>query len=129
MVKNLEVELFPELSTKVVQNIGKYKLDAYLIALEGWRRGLKLTWYKDETNICTLYRMNGSTQGKFFTLSSKTKAHSFFRSRGDGVSNRAVSICQDKDKTKNLLKKTMFQSLKVLSLKLIVRRYMIMLPK
>ncbi|MEN2466410.1 acylphosphatase [Ornithinibacillus sp. JPR2-1] len=98
-----KVELFPHLTHEVVSDITGFKLCSYLVALEGWRRGLKLTWYKDETDLCKLDRLKSSTQGKFFSLSSNTSTHYFFRSRGDFVSNKSVRICQNKDKTKELL--------------------------
>ncbi|WP_416147723.1 acylphosphatase [Salipaludibacillus sp. HK11] len=104
-VETEKVELLDNLSKDVVLDISGFKLCSYLVALEGWRRGLKLTWYKDETELCKLDRMNSSTQGKFFSLSSKNQEHYFFRSRGDEVSNRSVRICQNKEKTKATLNK------------------------
>lgn len=93
------------LNKEVVSDIKGFQLDAYLIALEGWRRGLILKWYKDETEQCTLHRLNSSTHGKFFSLSSDKRTHYFFRSRGDMVSNEAVRLCQNKEKTKQYLAK------------------------
>ncbi|GAB3058651.1 acylphosphatase [Virgibacillus ainsalahensis] len=102
-MKRMNVELMSNLPKDVVADISGFKLCSYLVALEGWRRGLKLTWYKDETSMCKLDRMNSSTQGKFFSLSSGTNTHYFFRSRGDKVANNTVRICQDKEKTKSLI--------------------------
>lgn len=99
-----EVKLFSHLPLDVVKDISGFKLCSYLVALEGWRRGLELKWYKDETSMCKLDRLNSSTQGKFFSLSSDNKTHYFFRSRGDKVVNKSVRICQDKEKTKDYLK-------------------------
>src|SRR5699024_6785941 len=93
------------LSQKVVSGITKFQLDSYIVALEGWRRGLTLKWYKDESDMCKLDRLRSSTQGKFFSLTSDKRTHYFFRSRGDQVSNRDVRICQNKDKTKAYLAK------------------------
>lgn len=103
-MKNSEVKLFPHLTHEVVSDISGFKLCSYLVALEGWRRGLDLKWYRDETELCKLDRLNSSTQGKFFSLSSNDRTHYFFRSRGDKVSNKAVRICQDKEETKTLLR-------------------------
>src|SRR5699024_574803 len=75
------------------------------IAYEGWRRGLTLKWYYDETQECKLHKLNSSTHGKFFSLTDGIKTHYFFRSRGDKVANKTVNICQNKEKTKQLLKK------------------------
>ncbi|WP_080872496.1 acylphosphatase [Oceanobacillus timonensis] len=102
-MKSHEVELLPTLSKKVVKDITGFKLCSYLVALEGWRRGLELKWYKDETSLCKLDRMNSSTHGKFFSLSNGDRMHYFFRSRGDKVANKAVRICQNKEATKSFL--------------------------
>lgn len=98
-----EVELIPHVSKNVVSDITGFKLCSYLVALEGWRRGLTLKWYSDETGLCKMDRLNSSTHGKFYSLSSGSKEHFFFRSRGDKVSNKSVRICQNKEKTKDLL--------------------------
>lgn len=103
-MKRRNVELIDNLTEEVVKGIGGFKLCSYLVALEGWRRGLKLTWYKDETDLCKMHRAGGSTQGKFFSLSSEDKSHYFLRSRGDGVTNKAVNLCGNKKSTLKLLK-------------------------
>lgn len=95
-----KVELLPYLSQEVVEDITGFKLCSYLVALEGWRRGLELKWYKDESKECKLDRLNSSTQGKFFSLSTKEKTQYFYRSRGDKVSNKAVRLVQNKERTK-----------------------------
>lgn len=97
--------LFPHLNQSVVKGITGFQLDAYLIALEGWRRGLDLIWYKDESDLCKLNVLPGKTNGRFFSLSSNEKKHYFFCSRGDKVSNKATSICRNKYLTKEKLKK------------------------
>lgn len=95
----------PHLSKNVVKGIKGFQLDAFLIAYEGWRRGLTLKWYQDESKECKIHRLNSSTRGKFFSLSSAdTHTHYFFRSRGDKVGNEDVNICRDKEVTKSLLK-------------------------
>lgn len=102
---NLNPGLYTNLSKEVVDEITGFQLSAFLVALEGWRRGLTLTWYKAETEICELHRLNSSTNGKFFSLSNDKRKHYFFRSRGDKVSNEAVILCQNKQKTKKMLEK------------------------
>lgn len=104
-MENTQPKLFDHLTHDVVEDIHGFKLCSYLVALEGWRRGLTLTWYKDETDLCKLDRLNSSTQGKFFSLSDGQKKHYFFRSRGDKVANKTVRIVQDKVKTKEYLNK------------------------
>ncbi|WP_339180224.1 acylphosphatase [Oceanobacillus sp. FSL W7-1293] len=105
-MKSQEVELLPTLSKKVVEGITGFQLCSYLVALEGWRRGLELKWYKDESSLCKLDRMNSSTHGKFYSLSNGDKLHYFFRSRGDKVANKTVRICQDKEETKAFLEQS-----------------------
>lgn len=105
-MKSQEVELLPTLSKKVVKDITGFQLCSYLVALEGWRRGLELKWYRDETSLCKLDRMNSSTHGKFYSLSNGDKIHYFFRSRGDKVANKAVRTCQNKEETKAFLEKS-----------------------
>lgn len=97
------VELMSHLPKEVVGDITGFKLDAYLVALEGWRRGLSLKWYKDETRFCKLARKNGSISGRFFSLSSDQKTHYFLSSRGDKVANKSVYIAQDKEETKRIV--------------------------
>ncbi|WP_339234601.1 acylphosphatase [Oceanobacillus sp. FSL W7-1281] len=105
-MKSQEAELLPALSKKVVEGITGFQLCSYLVALEGWRRGLELKWYRDETSLCKLDRMNSSTHGKFFSLSNGDNLHYFFRSRGDKVANKAVRICQNKEETKAFLEQS-----------------------
>jgi len=78
----------------------------YLIALEGWRRGLKLTWLVGDTNKSDI-RIFGQKHipMRLFSLSSDEKKHYFFRSRGDLVSNKAINVCMNKEETKKYLLK------------------------
>ncbi|MBT2599379.1 acylphosphatase [Oceanobacillus sp. ISL-74] len=100
-----KVEPLPHLTKQVVEGISGFNLCSYLVALEGWRRGLTLKWYRDESSKCKLARLNSSTHGKFYSLSDGSKTHYFFRSRGDKVANKSVKICQDKELTKSYLRK------------------------
>src|SRR5690625_51046 len=99
------VKALPNLTKDVVSGKKGFMLDAYLVALEGFRRGLTLTWYKAESEICDLDRLNSSTNGKFFSLSDSEKEHYFFRSRGDLVANKTVRLVQNKEETKMALLK------------------------
>ncbi|WP_080872500.1 acylphosphatase [Oceanobacillus timonensis] len=104
-MKSQEAELLPDLTKTVVKDITGFQLCSYAVALEGWRRGLELKWYKDETSVCKLHRLNSTTHGKFFSLSDGEKVHYFLRSRGDKVVNKTVRICQNKEKTKSYMRK------------------------
>src|SRR5699024_10717838 len=105
ILEQLKVNSLPHLQKQVVKGIKGFKLDSFLVAYEGWRRGLTLKWYKDETDECRMSRLNSSTHGKFFSLESNEKKHYFFRSRGDRVDNKTVALVQNKDKTKGILEK------------------------
>ena len=91
------------LPTKIFSGIYGHNIDAYLISLEGWRRGLTLTWYREHTPI-NKFNHTTDTAGKFFSLESKDRKHYFYRSRGDLVANASTQICIKKQDTKNVLK-------------------------
>lgn len=105
-------EYEPLYSKREVAGIRGFNLDAYLVALEGWRRGLKLKWYYDFSPYTDLKPIGFNPIGKGFSLSSDEKTHYFFRSRGDKVDNVAVDICQNKAKTKLYLEKNNIPILK-----------------
>ncbi|WP_271397011.1 acylphosphatase [Salinicoccus roseus] len=95
----------PQLTGEIVKNARKTRLDAYAVALEGWRRGLKLTWYtKDSENFDDMIIFGVNPPGRLFSLSSEERTHYFFRTRGDLVSNEAVTVGSEKDVTKEILK-------------------------
>lgn len=95
---------FPEWLTKqIVHGVRGFNLDAYLMALEGWRRGLKLRWYLDPSKVSNIKIIGFFPLGKFFSLSSKEKTHFFYRSRGDKVNNKAVKVATNKQETKQRL--------------------------
>lgn len=94
----------PHLTEEVVSDAKGPELDAFAIALEGWRRGLTLKWYaKNTVEFQDMNVWNVEKPGKLFSLASDNHTHYFFRSRGDKVSNLAVETCMDKQKTKELL--------------------------
>jgi len=95
---------FPHLNERVVKGIKGFNLCSFLVAYEGWRRGLNLRWYHEESAECKLSRLNSSILGNFFSLDDGKNKHYFYRSRGDKVSNSAVLLVQDKNKTKKQLK-------------------------
>ncbi|GIO23430.1 acylphosphatase [Oceanobacillus sp. J11TS1] len=96
----------PQLPNEVTRHAKKTRLCAYSVALEGWRRGLKLKWYtKDSEHFKTMTVFGVNPPGRLYSLSSDTKTHYFFRSRGDKVTNEAVEIGSEKDDTKIWLEK------------------------
>jgi D-alanine-D-alanine ligase-like ATP-grasp enzyme/acylphosphatase len=94
----------PHLTNDIVKNARKTRLDAFAVALEGWRRGLKLKWYtKDSEHYNDMIIFGVNPPGRLFSLSSDTKTHYFFRTRGDLVANEAVEVGSEKDETKIIL--------------------------
>lgn len=88
----------------VVPNKLGWDLDAYLIALEGWRRGLDLEWHtKCNEHIQQMETWFVDEPGRLYALSNSHKKHFFFRTRGDMVTNRAVTQGSNKLVTKALL--------------------------
>lgn len=97
---------FPEWITRqMIRGARGFNLDAYLLALEGWRRGLTLTWYANPEKVTDLKIIGFNPLGKSFSLkNNKTgKEHYFYRSRGDLVANEAVDLVHDKFKAKQKL--------------------------
>ncbi|WP_249869260.1 acylphosphatase [Oceanobacillus saliphilus] len=104
-MEEINTEWLPHLSNEIVANAHGNLLDAYVVALEGWRRGLTLKWHaKDHEKFKDMSTWFVDRPGQLFSLSSNEKTHYFFRTRGDKVTNEAVEIGKDKDKTKLALK-------------------------
>lgn len=95
----------PHLSEEVVSETEGNYLDAYVVALEGWRRGLTLKWHvKDSEKFKEMKTWFVEEPGQLFSLHSKEKSHYFFRTRGDKVTNEAVEKGMNKEVTKQILK-------------------------
>lgn len=87
----------PHLKNAVpITGFGK-KLSMYTIALEGWRRGLKLKFFRidDPENKLRIR----------YTLASEDREHYFESSKGDKTTDLAHEICNDKHLTKEYLRK------------------------
>lgn len=96
----------PHLTNDIVKNARKTRLDAFAVALEGWRRGLKLKWYtKESEHFQDMIIFGVNPPGRLFSLSSDKRTHYFFRTRGDKVSSEAVELASEKDLTKEVLLK------------------------
>src|SRR5690625_1858616 len=93
------------LPAEVIANIKGNYLDAYVVALEGWRRGLTLRWHsKDSEAFKHIKKWYVDQPGQLFSLHSDKRSHYFFRTRGDLVSNKAVESGMNKETTKIMLK-------------------------
>lgn len=105
-MKDIRGVSLPQLPNEIVRNARKTRLDAFAVALEGWRRGLKLKWYtKDSEHFKDMIIFGVNPPGRLFSLSSKERTHYFFRTRGDKVTNKAVELAADKGVTKAILEK------------------------
>ena len=105
MLQPVNTKWLPHLTKEVVSEIENNYLDAYVVALEGWRRGLTLKWHvKDSEKFKDMKTWYVDNPGQLFSLHSKERSHYFFRTRGDKVTNEAVEIGMDKEKTKEKLK-------------------------
>lgn len=94
----------PQLTEDIVTKARKTRLCAYSVALEGWRRGLKLKWYtKDSKHFDDMIVFGVNPPGRLFSLGNGERTHYFLRTRGDKVTNEAVIIGSEKDDTKALL--------------------------
>jgi len=103
-VKDIRGVSLPQLPNEIVKNARKTRLDAFAVALEGWRRGLKLKWYtKDSEHFDNMIIFGVNPPGRLFSLSSEDRTHYFFRTRGDKVSSEAVELVDDKGITKDIL--------------------------
>lgn len=96
----------PHLTNDIVRQARKTKLCAYSVALEGWRRGLKLKWYtKDSEKFQDMLIFGVNPPGRLFSLSSEDKTHYFFRTRGDKIPWETVELASEKDDAKIYLEK------------------------
>lgn len=102
-------EAFPSWLTKqMIKETKGLNLDTYLMALEGWRRGLSLTFYYDPTQVTDLKITDSNPIGKAFSLKSNKSnmTYYFYRSLGNKVSNEAIDLTYDRQQTKTHLKKS-----------------------
>lgn len=88
----------PHLKDSVPKEAFGYTVSWYSIALEGWRRGLTLKF----RNVFNKTKKRYEIQ---YTLSSQNKEHKFNITRGDLVPKEAVTICVNKELTKEYLDK------------------------
>lgn len=87
-------EWLPHLENSIPSEAYDFKCCKFLIALEGWRRGLTLKYYNAYT---------GGRQWNRFSLSYNDREHKFTNTRGDLVSKEAGIICKEKNLTKKVL--------------------------
>ncbi len=89
-------EWFPHLSGQILEEEYGPHFDTFLIALEGWRRGLTLRWHvKESGRFPGMLTWEDHEPGQLFSLKSAEHCHYFFRTRGDKVTNEAVKTTHD----------------------------------
>ncbi|MEC2158527.1 acylphosphatase [Virgibacillus halodenitrificans] len=86
------------LSNEMMIGARNNNLCSYLIALEGWRRGLTLKFYSRKVKKVGLH-----VPGCLFSLSSGEVTHTFYKSRGMRVKGKAFTIGDNKFLTKKWL--------------------------
>lgn len=94
---NVEYKWMPHLRDAVPTAGQGKRISTYTVALEGWRRGMQLTFY-------SVFE-DGNKLKVRYSLEHKNKVHHFSLSMGDKVSEEAFRICDDKDLTKQYLAK------------------------
>lgn len=90
----------PHLTNEMMIGARNNNLCSYVIALEGWRRGLTLKFYSRKVKKETLH-----VPGCLFSLSDGNVTHTFYKSRGMRVKGEAFTVGGNKILTKNVLNK------------------------
>ncbi|QQK74188.1 ATP-grasp domain-containing protein [Salicibibacter cibarius] len=96
-MKNYYANWLPHLKNAIPIESCKNKVSMYTIALEGWRRGLTLTFY-------TELDQNRTRQIRY-SFANGEKEHHFEGSKGDKITDEAFHICDDKALTYEWLSK------------------------
>src|SRR5699024_2952173 len=87
-------EWLPHLKNSIPPEAKLNQTSLYTIALEGWRRGLSLSFYN---------HIEGDKRSIRYSLSNENKTHYFTGSSGDYNTKEAFDICDDKTETANYL--------------------------
>src|SRR5690625_3100110 len=96
----------PQLPNDIVTKARKTRLCSYSVALEGWRRGLKLKWYtRDSEHFQDMIISGVNPPGRLFSLSSDGRTRYSFRTRGDRGAHEAVELGSDRHLTTDMLEK------------------------
>lgn len=91
-------EWLPHLKDAIPPEAKRNQISLYTIALEGWRRGLDLKFYRH-----TDHQQNKNIR---YALSNDSKIHYFTGSSGDFNTQQAFDICEDKALTAEYLEKS-----------------------
>ncbi|WP_147803694.1 acylphosphatase [Alkalicoccus halolimnae] len=97
MIQQTTYQWLPHLEGAVPKAGQGKRISTYTVALEGWRRGLRLRFYSEFDEEMKLKVR--------YSLKYKDEEHHFALSKGDLVTDEAFDICDDKDLTKKYLAK------------------------
>lgn len=96
-MKSHQYEWLHHLDDVIPLEARRNRISLYTIALEGWRRGLILTFHN---------KLNENNKPFFtYSLQSKERIHYFYESSGDKNTKEAFKICDDKSLTSEYLSK------------------------
>ena len=85
-------------------NLNPDLLNSYLIALEGWRRGLTVRWHSQFNQGSKFNNITAPLKrGQLFSLSTKQSTHYFVDSLGD-LNLESINVLLNKDKINDILK-------------------------
>ena len=95
MIQETTYQWLPHLEGAVPKAGQGKRISTYTVALEGWRRGIRLRFYREFDEEMKLKVR--------YSLKHNDKEHHFALSKGDLVTDEAFDICDDKDLTKKYL--------------------------
>ncbi|MEJ8778294.1 acylphosphatase [Pseudogracilibacillus sp. ICA-222130] len=88
----------------IVENVRAINLNAYLIALEGWRRGITIKWYDECHSFPTKNNENRQQRlGNIFSLTLQERTHFFYQAYGDQIQDHLREMLQDKQELREQL--------------------------
>ncbi|WP_029267424.1 ATP-binding protein [Virgibacillus alimentarius] len=90
MNKKIAENILPHLENSIPEGVVNHHTSYYTVALEGWRRGLKLTFHNS--------KRGGRVPSKAhqYTLSDGTTSYRFFCARSSYVSEETIKIAENK---------------------------------
>src|SRR5699024_3717798 len=89
-----------------LKNVRTSNLNAYLIALEGWRRGITIKWHDE----CHSFPMNNNESrqqrlGNIYSLTLHERTHFFYQSYGDQIQFHLREMLHNKKELREQLTK------------------------
>lgn len=91
------INYIPHIANSLPKDVMTYQLSHYPVALEGWRRGLKLKYYSRA-------RGKGSPMSMTYSLSDGKKEVRFLCARGSGTTEKAIELAEDKNMANEYMK-------------------------